>query len=804
MSRRHKLKQKKQKQTTPNAEALAAAALQKGNFKDALKQARVAARKTPSTDNQLLLEFAMLQRARQLHQTSHAEQCLDLLESLAKSATHPEVIEALPELLLRAGVLDRYPQYRDRVSQSDRNSVRAGELDREICSATPKNRGQDAELVRSALQAVERGDDDQANQILRGIGRQSLAADWRLFVRGLMAWYRRDLETAEQNWTRLNPDRAATKIVERLRELDQFQISSPNARVADTRNRLSSNHRLPALIEQLQQLAPSDGRAIRTTLGLCKRASPERPDLLERIVVALCGKLLSSDTPHALETFHELAKGTIAPRLDPNWNRALALSLDEEDFEEGYERSRLWQNYLIDLNSIDVLSDQDRKVAKSLVARQIGVEAMRNAERWTDCRCGASHDEEVAEEIDAANEHLESSIEYYPRNQEAWKALMALKIGFENDEAGFIDVGRRLLVHFPDDIEALRLLSQKLLFSHPFEAREFAEQAARLRPLDREVRNMLVATRFGCARQYATDRDFEKARAELDLVDESLQDANTKTALLVRRAIIEFAAGKSTRAEQLADEAKQVLEEPTLALLQLAVEGIRIRMSSARVKEFERQFTVQLKRKCNSQTAAALSDQMVALRAIEYLRQDNHEKLVLAYIRRTSRVKYEPQDLRSVCQFLTAIGEDKLLEKQVEKGRKKFPDDPWFHLAAGRAELDKGPGGCKTKRVANCLNRVIEICSGRDDDESREMLSEARGALSFLESHGEQIGRPPRGLGDLLEGKMSPLIRELLLDILKDKDTDTADLPPELVEEFEQLPPIVRKGLIRALENAES
>lgn len=801
MSRRQKQKQRKQ-HTTPNPETLAETALERGNFKDALKQARVAARKNPSPANQQLLEFAMLQRARQLHQTSHPEQCLDLLDSLAKAATNPDVIEALPEFLMRVGVLDRYPQYSDRVSQHDRDSIRAGELDREICSASAKDRCREAELVRSALEAVERGEDDQATDILRGIGRQSLAADWRLFVRGLMAWYRRDIEAAEQNWTRLNPDRAATKIADRLRSLDQFQGGTPNAQVAQTLNRLSSSNGLVSLVERLQRLRTNDAREIRQTLSLCKQACLVRPDILERIVVAVCGNVFSGDPNDAYEIFVELAKGTIAPRLDPKWNRALAISLDEYDLDEADERAQHWAGYLDDLNAMDALSDRDRAITKSLVARQIGLDAISSAKRWKDCNCGDSHIRDIARDTVIANKQLESSVEFYPRNEMSWKALLAMKFGIEDDTDGFIDVGRRLLVHIPNDIESLRLLSQNLLFSHPFEAREFAERAARLRPLDQEVRNVLIGARFGCAREYAKGRDFDKARSELNLVGESPLDDNTKTALLVRKAIIEFVSGKATKAEKLAEEAKQVLEEPTLALLQLAVEGIRLAMSSARVKRFEAQLKTQLKRACNSQTAAALSNQMTALRDIKYRRQDEHEKLVLAYIRRTTRVKYKQQDLRSVCGFLIAIEETQLLEKQLEKGCKKFPDDPWFHLGAAEAEMEKGPFDSNRKRAKKCFTRVIEICSDQDDDDSREMLAQARIGLSTLD---DSDGRSGDSASELLEmlREMPPFMLGHFADLLRGEDVRFLDLPQRLLDDLEQLPQFVREALIHSLESGD-
>ena len=66
--------------------------------------------------------------------------------------------------------------------------------------------------VRLAFAALDSDNDVQALELLQPIPRSSPMADWRYFVRGLVAFRQKDLDQANANWQRLDPERAARKI----------------------------------------------------------------------------------------------------------------------------------------------------------------------------------------------------------------------------------------------------------------------------------------------------------------------------------------------------------------------------------------------------------------------------------------------------------------------------------------------------------------------------------------------------------------------------------------------------------------
>ncbi|MDA1015344.1 MAG: hypothetical protein O3A00_12950 [Planctomycetota bacterium] len=779
MSRRQKVKQR-----ALNPAFLAVKLFDKGDFKEALKQARLAVRKNPNADNQQLLEQVMFQRARQLHQHSLPEQCLELLETLARSATHPKVCEQLPELLYQAGVLDRFPKYRDRLSSEHQDSLRNESFDREVYDKSA-GRGADAELVRSALVAVERGDDSHANELLRGVARQSPMAEWRLFVRGLMAWYRRDLDAVEPHWSRLDPNRAPARIVVRLRQMDQFDDHGP---VATERNSqrlesLSPTSRLISRVEQLRkQLDHGDSDDIFNLFLQCKRAAGRCPEMLQRIVLSVVAQLIRSGDRDGLR---RLKLAGVSPLLDPNWNRAMAMTAEENDESEIYA----WQKYIRDLDRVPSLSEEDRGIAKSLVYLQMSDCSLQEMQSLADCDCGASHKEEIDDELSETEESLNNSIRAFPGNTEAWDRLNTLyEVANRPDEV--IATGKRRLEVFPDHFETLSKLGNKLLLRNVIEARDFLLRAWRLRPLDEIARASLSSAHAGCARSLALDSKFTEARQELIDAGKLAQDNITsRVNLLVRSAVVEYLAGNKAVADAAVTTAEEMLEEPTVAQFYLTVEAIRARLPAEKLKLYERQWQASMKRACRSQTAGELSKLMSCLDPVEYKGKQRHVELVLGYLARCSRVQFTEDDLLSVCALLQLRNDDNgLLEKNVEKGRKKFPNNPWFHLTAGQIEVERGEFDCKRKRAFNCFNKAIEACKTGEHPDSETVMQAAREGLSFLDDVGLQ--RPPRmqGMPDIRS--MFDMFRRLDPAIVK-------EMMDEEMPEFENMfnSPIMRDVL---------
>ena len=155
---------------------------------------------------------------------------------------------------------------------------------------------------------------------------------------------------------------------------------------------------------------------------------------------------------------------------------------------------------------------------------------------------------------------------------------------------------------------------------------------------------------------------------------------------LARKVIFEAKAGQAEASDQYLREARASLVEPTPLWLALSIEAIRYRMTKATQEGYTELWIKDLKKKCKSETAgemASLLDTFLST-DIEYPGRDGHIKEVVAYLQRTTRLKYRREDIEKVCEFLGHLPEETaLLEKLVKHGLKSHPQSALLNFRAG-------------------------------------------------------------------------------------------------------------------------
>ncbi|MDR2706662.1 MAG: hypothetical protein LBC02_12855, partial [Planctomycetaceae bacterium] len=83
-----------------------------------------------------------------------------------------------------------------------------------------------AVLIRQAFEKIEAKFDDEALELLRPISFHSPLSEWRLFIRGLISYYHKNDEKADESWKRLSNSRPPYRMVIQLRK---FLTDNPNA-----------------------------------------------------------------------------------------------------------------------------------------------------------------------------------------------------------------------------------------------------------------------------------------------------------------------------------------------------------------------------------------------------------------------------------------------------------------------------------------------------------------------------------------------------------------------------------------------
>src|SRR5262249_31772495 len=108
------------------------------------------------------------------------------------------------------------------------------------------------DLVQQAFKQVEAGQDEEARAALQNIGLQSPFLEWKLLLRGLIAYYQNDDARAVENWQRLNAELLPARLAAPLRfAIDKdFRAAQPPATqtaLQQQADRLQGSGLVPAL-----------------------------------------------------------------------------------------------------------------------------------------------------------------------------------------------------------------------------------------------------------------------------------------------------------------------------------------------------------------------------------------------------------------------------------------------------------------------------------------------------------------------------------------------------------------------------
>ena len=439
MSKKNRRTRGKQRANV-NLSDTARRALDKGNAKQALKDARLCFRNEPSETHRQLLHEATISRAEQLQKGGFQEQATNLLRELDEAGvTVQEVQQRVDRLRVLLGE-------QAGGGQSGGPDV-APELLLELAdqavlhvhrrSSAYQQVNEQADRVLAALQAIEKGDDEIAIAQMKEVSRTSPFADWKLFVRGLTFYYASDFQRARSNWDRLEPKRAAHRIAQALLaasgQLDAEQTADLDASVRKLKH-AAARDPAAAQLEKLKHLwrAGNWRDLLRSLRSLRQRYGKSHAPLLERITDVLWKRFVRDGEQRTLEQLIRAAPG---PALDPKWNRARALMAGEDgDMLDLNALERYWQAYAKDLQHLECLREEDRKIAGALVCVRLGLEFTRAARSELRPRGPAQFfspepDHDYIKQLQQeAIRHLRDAIRLYPRLQTAHEGLVQLHL----------------------------------------------------------------------------------------------------------------------------------------------------------------------------------------------------------------------------------------------------------------------------------------------------------------------------------------------------------------------------------------
>jgi tetratricopeptide (TPR) repeat protein len=752
---------RRKRRATQDLRTLAERELDKENWREAVKRAKNWLRSDPGESARELLQRALFGRARQLYQGKLLQQARNVLDELLRLGSPPADFQeevARLGVLLGVGTGDRQaaellhsdPYLLARLADQ---TLQHPESCRGAC---PAQIAREAAAVRGALEAIEQDNAEQAIGLLSSVSRDSPFADWKLFARGLIAYYARQTDRMLANWTRLDPDRPAAQVAQALMVLaGDRKAADVSSEIVDAVHRLDHALATSPMFTRLKRMrdAYKDSdwpTLLRDFRDLARQSGQADPETVARITDVLWRRFVAGKTEDQLEKLIQFAP---RPAIDPNWNRARALLAEGTSSLDEIEEA--WLDYIADVKDAVQFESEDRGVAVALVYHRL---ARQFAEAADEAECeGKSLFFAPAD--DDAQEHAawlrERATEYFELSQQHATSLpdvcrdYADTLNKQDRPEQAARAYREMCRRFPDDFDGL--LRASAFFIEQGEgdaAKSHLRRALSLRPRDSKARGMMWRASIGIARQAAICRQFTLARHELDEAADFCPEGSLAVMLDVHRAAVEYKAGNIQKAHEYLEVVLGRFDQPAAGLLLVVSQAFRYRVARPITGELNQRLSAEIRGPCTSQVAGMMARYLTSLTVTgqDYRGLKTHRELVFQYLRGSRRVTWHQEDLRDVCKLLyTTAGPKALLKRLTKQGRRLFPDDPYFHVFEGHLEMERGPFWANRKKARRSFTAAL-ACSQAGQVKLEESLErQCTVFLTLLDMSSSRILPPPFG-----------------------------------------------------------
>jgi tetratricopeptide (TPR) repeat protein len=713
-------------------------ATREGRFQQALELAKQLYRYEPTPAHKALLLQTYLGRARQLRTTGYTRDAVTVINAgLQLDGTDLGWIEQAAQELAACGdvggalrLLARLPAdspARGRILGLAADAALAqGPVGK---AALPAELHADFERVTQAFAQVQAEQDEPAREALQAIGLRSPFLEWKVLLRGLVAYYQHDDARALDNWQRLAPDRLPARLAAPFRYLidrpyRDAQAPEAQAALRKQADRLQGDGTVEPLRALQAALADPNSltRAFRLAEGLLPALRQQSPQLAARLAACYCWAVITNGSPDDVARY---AKAFGSPPDDPTFARLRALAY--ENARELGEAHKEWQKF-------------EKSVADHPGAWPAGQAERVRALVWSHMGSNAAaqpdlddpdlppflrnHPRRPRPLKPSAEECFERSLKLAPDVLETHEKLVDLYRDRRKPKKAE-EAARRLLKRFPDHVPTLNVLADLRMEAKDYaEGVELLRRAVRLNPLDRTLRRRLGTAHVFRARDHAESGRFDEARAEYGAAL-GLAEGGGNSSVSCKWAACEFKAGDAARAEELLGQALADVGSRLAVAYSMLIEVIRLRLTKLK-KRFNDEFNALLAQPADGASAAAVADTASSHKAagVTYHGQKTHEKKVLGYLQKALHANLTEPQMDRICASLVTLEQHKLLHDYARRARKLFPRNPYFAFYQAESYVLQGPYRCPAYQARELLGEVRRLAQELPPDPRRDALLE--------------------------------------------------------------------------------
>jgi tetratricopeptide (TPR) repeat protein len=713
-------------------------ALQEQRTQQALELARSLYKQDPSPPSKELLEKACLARARQLLSQGHDRDARLVLENAAQLDGNPAFLEQVAQELAAAGdaagalrLLERVPGSQalpQVLGHAVDGALRQGSAGRD---ALPEPLRPQFDLVLQAFAQAEAGQDEQARATLQGIGLQSPFLEWKVLLRGLLAYHQKDDPRALENWQRLNPQRLPARVAAPLRFL--IDAAFRTAQPPETQNalqqqadRLQGSALVPALraIQRAMAHERQLPQAFRQAEQLLPALRGEAAQLIPRLANCFYWAVISHGQPEDLPRYQRVFG---APADDPELARMEALALEHRHMMP--DAHKAWQRF-------------EKSVAAHPTAWPDGQADRVRALVWLRMAENADNVPDLKDLPDLPpflRDHPDRPRPLKPSAEECYKRSLELAPDQldthyelflhyrDKEKSGKAEqAARKLLKQFPDHAPTLEALGDLLMAKAEYaEALGLFERALKSNPLERRLRAKVGNAHSYKARQDADAGRFDEARAGYQAAL-AFSEGGSNYPVLCKWAACEFKAGDAEKAEELLGRAHAEEDNRLAVAFSMLIETIRFKLPRKLKDRFDKEVKEYLAQPPTARAATAIIDTAASMCAagVTYYGQKTHEKRVLGYLEKALKLDFTEEQLAHVCDALHVLHSPRLFVKFIRLGQKQFPSSPTFYLAEAEYNLQQGPYRAPTYLTQQLLEKAQRLASAMPRDPRQEKLLE--------------------------------------------------------------------------------
>jgi len=601
------------------------------------------------------------------------------------------------------------------------------------------------DAIRTAFANYERNNDEEARTALQAVGLQSPFLEWKLLLRGLIAWSAKDDARAIENWSRLDRQRVPARLIASVRaKIDPVFAAGINRIRTELPGHGSSRDTNPliAALQQVQMsISHSEGlelafRKVESIIGLMKSAYPE---IASRLADLFYWQIIHHDEPPPTDRYTKVF-GTRPD--DKSLLRMVAQYGDRIGM--GPLASMAWQGYEFEM-SLEPLrfTGESGSLARAMVlyaaAQSIissDYDAIPEAELNAAVRGIQRAMPNCHVDITDAHPLVRKAIELAP-DWEVPVAALASRLIEEGLFAESAEVSTRFLLLQPNNIGALTTLSTaQMMIGQLDESIATARRAIAVDPLDRDLRESLGTACLVKARELALKSKFGEA-------DECLREviAHSPELRACAAAIGTIIAIKQKNQADLERWTGVIPNEskPLLSTYIFAVEAIRLKAGKPVVDSANQRFNEQLTKPATIDDVIPFLQAFNSCRNVKpvYRGAPAHEKAIIAWLARWAAENINPKEPLIELGFsLLEIKNAKLLDIVAKTGRAKYRSENLFQYLAGEAAIMLKPQTFNIRTVSRLFLQVLMRIEDATDDRShkmRESIERHRGMYPDLD-----------------------------------------------------------------------